>query len=242
MAEKKSRRIYAGYYNRYDGTLIYVARVVTDIDTGEEIVICQYANYSDTGEYYTITKKSFCERVERNGKMAYKYSRRTQQKIDYQRVQIQELNRMPEPKIRRPKPQLDEYDNRGYRRSKTYYAYAKDLCEHYLIDHRKHQLCIERKKYICISKAEFTAMTEDIVFLQQCLKTVLRDYNAFFKERFWDRLSIRKYAQAHNINRGSVDYIQKKMFTALAAELKARDEADGVCRLCDPNTAPKYWD
>lgn len=37
MAEKKSRRVYAGYYNRYDGNLIYVARVVTDIDTGEEI-------------------------------------------------------------------------------------------------------------------------------------------------------------------------------------------------------------
>jgi len=33
-----------------------------------------------------------------------------------------------------------------------------------------------------------------------------------------------------------VYYIQKKMFTALAAELKARDDADGVCHLCDPNT------
>ena len=242
MAEKKSRRVYAGYYNRYDGKLIYVARVIKDIDTGEEIVICQYANYSDTGEYYTITKASFCEQVECNGQMVNKYSRRTQQKIDYTRLLIQEENSMPEPKRRKPKDQLDEYDNRGYRRSKTYYAYAKDLCEHYLIDRRKQQLCIERKKYVCISQAEYTAMTEDIVFLQQCLKTVLQDYKTFFKERFWDRVSIRKYAQAHNINRGSVDYIQKKLFTALAAELKARDEADGVYRLCDPNTAPKYWD
>ncbi len=50
---RKNRRVYAGYYNRYDGKLIYVVRVVTEIDTGEEIVICQYANYSDTGEYYT---------------------------------------------------------------------------------------------------------------------------------------------------------------------------------------------
>ena len=120
MAEKKSRRVYAGYYNRYDGKLIYVARVVTDIDTGEEIVICQYANYSDTGEYYTITKESFCERIERNGEMIYKYSRRTQQKIDYQRIQSQEANNMPEPKQRKPKRQLNEYDNRGYRRSRTY--------------------------------------------------------------------------------------------------------------------------
>ena len=240
--KQHNRRVYAGYYKRYDGKLIYVARVVTDIDTGEEIVICQYANYSDTGEYYTITKESFCERIEQNGKMVYKYSRRTQQKIDCQRLQFQEQNGMPEPKRRRTKPQLDEYDNRGYRRSKTYYAYAKDLCEHYLLDCRKHQLCIAKKEYIFMSKAEFTAMTEDIIFLQQCLKTVLRDYNKYFKERFVDRLSIRKYAQEHNLNRGSVDYIQKKMFTALAAELKARDEADGKCRLCDPNTAPKYWD
>ena len=46
-----------------------------------------------------------------------------------------------------------------------------------------------------------------------------------------DGLSIRKYAQAHNLNRGSVDYIQKKLFSALAAELKARDVSDGRCRL-----------
>ena len=219
-----------------------MARVVTDIDTSEETVICQYANYSDTGEYYTITKTSFCEQIEWNGQMVNKYSRRTQQKIDRMRLLIQEENSMPEPKRRRRKDQLDEYDNRGYRRSKTYYAYAKDLCEHYLLDCRKHQLCTSKEKYVFISQAEFKAMTEDIIFLQQCLKTVLRDYNKFFKERFVDRLSIRKYAQAHNMNRGSVDYIQKKMFTALAAELKARDEADGVCRLCDPNTASKYWD
>ena len=241
MAEKKSRRVYAGYYNRYDGKLIYVARVVKDIDTGEDVVICQYANYSDTGEYYTITKASFCEQVEWNSQMVNKYSRRTQQKIDRMRLLIQEENSMPEPKRRTPKDRIDEYDNRGYRRSKTYYDYAKDLCEHYLLDCRKHQLCTSKEKYVFISQAEFKAMTEDIIFLQQCLKTVLRDYNKFFRERFVDRLSIRKYAQAHNMNRGSVDYIQKKLFTALAAELKARDEADGVCRLCDPNTASKYW-
>ena len=241
MAERKSRRVYAGYYNRYDGKLIYVARVVTDIDTGVETVICQYANYSDTGEYYTITKASFCEQIEWNGQMVNKYSRRTQQKIDRMRLLIQEENSMPEPKRRTPKDRIDEYDNRGYRRSKTYYDYAKDLCEHYLLDCRKHQLCTSKKEYVFISQAEFKAMTEDIIFLQQCLKTVLLDYNKYFKERFVNRLSIRKYAQVHNMNRGSVDYIQKKMFTALAAELKARDEADGVCRLCDPNTASKYW-
>ena len=59
-----------------------------------------------------------------------------------------------------------------------------------------------------------------------------------------DGLSIRKYAEAHQLNRGSVDYQQKKFFSALASLLKERDEAEGtwvvstvfrtlVCRLWD---------
>lgn len=46
-----------------------------------------------------------------------------------------------------------------------------------------------------------------------------------------DGLSVRKYAEAHNMNRGSVDHLNRKFITELAAALKARDEADGVCRL-----------
>ena len=47
-------------------------------------------------------------------------------------------------------------------------------------------------------------------------------------------LSIRKYAEAHQLNRGSVDYQQKKFFSALARLLKERDEAEGKCRLRQP--------
>ena len=46
-----------------------------------------------------------------------------------------------------------------------------------------------------------------------------------------DGLSIRRYAEAHQLNRGSVDYLQKKFFSALARLLKERDEAEGRCRL-----------
>ena len=38
-------------------------------------------------------------------------------------------------------------------------------------------------------------------------------------------------AEAHQLNRGSVDYQQKKFFSALARLLKERDEAEGTCRL-----------
>ena len=33
------------------------------------------------------------------------------------------------------------------------------------------------------------------------------------------------------MNRGSADYINKKIISELAAALKARDDSDGVCRL-----------
>ena len=44
-------------------------------------------------------------------------------------------------------------------------------------------------------------------------------------------MSIRKYAEEHEMNRGSADYINKKIISELAAALKARDDSDGVCRL-----------
>ena len=49
-----------------------------------------------------------------------------------------------------------------------------------------------------------------------------------------DGLSIRKYADTHQMNRGSVDYQQKRFFSALARLLKERDEAEGACRLLKP--------
>ena len=49
-----------------------------------------------------------------------------------------------------------------------------------------------------------------------------------------DGLSNRRYADAHQLNRGSVDYQQKQFFSALARLLKERDEAEGTCRLLKP--------
>ena len=87
------------------------------------------------------------------------------------------------------------------------------------------------KLAVGISKEDFRSLKEDLIFLQHCLKTVLQDYKSYFEERFVAGLSIRKYAQAHSLNRGSVDYLQKKFFTALAHELKERDEAQGKKRI-----------
>lgn len=75
MEEKSLKRVYAGYYTRWDKKRIYVVRVVKDIDTNDEIVICKDASFTkkDNEDYYTITKASFCEQVEVNGILQDKY-------------------------------------------------------------------------------------------------------------------------------------------------------------------------
>ena len=70
-----------------------------------------------------------------------------------------------------------------------------------------------------------------MLFINSCLKTTLKEFCDYFKERFYEEKSLRKYAEEHGINRGSADYIQKKLITALAENLEARDVADGECRL-----------
>lgn len=67
--------------------------------------------------------------------------------------------------------------------------------------------------------------------MDNAMKTVLVAHQGYFQERFVEGQSIRKYADAHQMNRGSVDYLQKKFFSALARLLKERDEAEGICRL-----------
>ena len=66
MAE---RRVFAGYYKRYDGKPIFVIRVLKDIDTGEAILVCKDASFSreDNEHYYLIRYASFCEQVEVDG-------------------------------------------------------------------------------------------------------------------------------------------------------------------------------
>lgn len=94
---------------------------------------------------------------------------------------------------------------------------------------------MNENRYAAISREDFAKLKEDLIFLNKALKTVLRDYKDYFQERFVQGLSIRKYAEAHQINRGSVDHQQKKFFSALAQLLKERDEAEGKCRLRPQN-------
>ena len=126
----------------------------------------------------------------------------------------------------------DEYAERAIRCSRTYYEYAKDICENYRMDLRRYKLIRERKQYIGISNREaYQAMCEDLAFAQQSLKTVLNDYADLFRKRFSEGLSIRKAADAMQQNRGVIERRQAALYRAFAQLLQQRDEADGVCRL-----------
>ena len=229
------RRICAGYYRRYDGKTVYVISTATDADTGEETVIWTAYPFADVPKYYTSNKKSFCSFVEVDGKRKAKYKRLTNMRISEAAIERLEDEGFRGPVRKRQRRQLEEeYDSRRYQQSLTYLTYAKDLCENYNFDRSKYRLCVKEKRFVAITKSNFAKLKEDLQFLDNVLKTVLVTYQGYFRDRFVDGLSIRKYAEAHQLNRGSVDYQQKKFFSALASLLKERDEAEGTCRLLKP--------
>ena len=229
------RRICAGYYRRYDGKVVYVISTATDADTGEETVIWTSYPFADVPRYCTSSKKSFCAFVKVDGERKAKYKRQINMKISAAAIERLEDEGFRGPVRKRHRRQLDEeYDSREYQQSLTYHAYAKELCENYTFDWNKYHLCVKEKRYAAITRSDFAKLKDDLQFLDNALKTILSEYRDYFRERFVDGLSIRKYAEAHQLNRGSVDYLQKKFFSALARLLKERDEADGKCRLRKP--------
>ena len=203
-------------------------------DTGEAIVVCKGASFSreDNEHYYLIRYTSFCEQVEVDGVLRDKYVRQTRREIDEGTVREVYEDGFPEPKSKPFTYVDDEYAERAIRCSRTYYEYAKDICENYRMDLRRYKLIRERKQYIGISNREaYQAMCEDLAFAQQSLKTVLNDYANLFRKRFSEGLSIRKAADAMQQNRGVIERRQAALYRAFAQLLQQRDEADGVCRL-----------
>ena len=229
------RRICAGYYRRYDGKVVYVISTATDDDTGEETIIWTAYPFAETPKYYTSSKKSFCAFAEMDGERKAKYKRLMNMKVSAAAIERLEDEGFRGPARKRQRRQLEEeYDSREYQQSLSYLAYAKDLCENYNFDRSKYRLCIKEKRFSAITRSDFAKLKEDLQFLDNAMKTVLAEYRDYFQERFVEGLSIRKYAVAHQLNRGSVDYLQKKFFSALALLLKERDEAEGKCRLRKP--------
>lgn len=54
MGKQHNRRIFAGFYKRYDGKFIYVVAVVPDVDTGEQVVIFHEGIDACECKYYSL--------------------------------------------------------------------------------------------------------------------------------------------------------------------------------------------
>lgn len=225
------RRIYAGYYRRYDGKVIYVVTIAKDADTDEDVVIWTPNVYSDKRAYYTMSKRSFCDCVFVDGVLQPKFKRQTQMRITASAIENFEEDGFVRPVRKADAHTEDGYDDWHRPCASSYHAYAKKLCEEYRFSRAKYALCVKEKRYIGISREDFQELKSDLLFLQNCPRTALSDYASYFGERFVKGMSIRKYAQAHSLNRGSVDHLQRKFFAALARALRERDEADGRNRL-----------
>lgn len=159
------KRVFAGYYKRYDGKRIYVVRVVKDIDTGEAVVICKDASFIREGneEYYTIGLESFCEQVNVDGIFKDKYIRQTRREVEPEMIGEVTEDGFPEPK-RKPFVYIPcEQDERHIRRSRTYYEYAKDICENYRMDLRRYKLIRERKR---------TSVYQAVKLIKPCARTL----------------------------------------------------------------------
>ena len=232
MGKQHDRRIFAGFYKRYDGLLVYVVTVAKNANTEEPTVVFHHVNYAENTQYFTMSKQSFCEMVEIDGEYVDKFVRQTQMKITELKIEFLQNDGFEGPKRKKYTKILpDPYIVRFYRTEETYEDYAKDICDNYDSDLQKYKLCMEEKRYIGILKSDFPKLKEDLAYIGTCLKTVMKDYKEYFQERYIEHKSIRKYAADHNMNRGSVEYLQRKFITALANALRMRDESDGKCRL-----------
>ena len=59
------KRVFSGFYTRYDGKPIFVVRVLKDIDTDESIVVCKDASFAkeDNEHYYLIRYTWKCQEM-----------------------------------------------------------------------------------------------------------------------------------------------------------------------------------
>ena len=228
LLPKKPRRIFAGYYKRYDGMSFYVIDVVKDLETGGDVVICKMDSYRNE-EYFTLTREAFCQKVDYNGKKMKKYFR-VNKRDKISELQLEEIADAGYPTTKRYTSKIDR--THYPRHQKTYEAYAKDICKWYKNDLMYYKMSVKEKRVLGFKdKKDFLAVKEDLKFLDSCLRTTLKEYAVYFKGRFEEGKSIRKYAEEHSMNRGSVAYIQKKLIAALSKLLEERDRADDKSRL-----------
>ena len=230
------RKIYAGYYRRYDRQAFYVVTEATDYNTGEETVIMQEYSLVSTKPYITMPKRSFCEMVALpDGRIVDKFTRDPSIHVSDYFIDCLEQKGLRGPIRHNKQEEESEYTARSYQSSQTYYEYAKDIIDHYIVDRKRLDLCLRTRRLIGLRDMDdFRKLKSDVLFFERMMQSFLSGYHDFFDDRFRKKQSIRRYAAEHNLNRGSVNYLQKKFYAAFAEQLSIRDKADNTCRLLPP--------
>ena len=240
--ERKGEKVKPGIYRVYNGSPVEVIMMVPEPETGKEFVICKKWRFVRNKDYFVVSKEKFYSEVEdKYGQkhQLYRYDDSYEEQLS-NLEDIEEDGFNVRERIIRMEKKAHRFDDtylksRRLRSSPSYTEYAKDILFHNTKDEARVRLCRSEKKYVGIKKEDYNILVSDLKFLDICLKGPLAPFADFINERFGEEpKSIREYAAAHDINRGSVEHIQRKLVRTFAEELQKRDEADGIKRIREP--------
>jgi len=210
MAKEKKQSLKRGKYESADGKKVFVLDVALNEATGEETVLFYIDNGAQrlrvlSREMFENKYTVFKLRVPRREAKSYLFTY-----DDFK-------SSVPKPREFKPQP--------------SYLDYAKYIIANYAADRRLLDMGKRQKKLVGLRLQDAVMISADHDFLHDCLSNLLSEYKDFVKGCFFDGQSIREYAAAHNLNRGSVEYLRKKFFRDFAYLLERRDKTEDIVRI-----------
>ena len=210
MSKEKKPSLKRGKYESADGKKVFVLDVALNEATGEQMVLY----YIDNGaQRLRVLPRELFEKKY----TVFKLMIRRREAKSYLFNDYDFKSSIPKP--------------REFRSQPSYLEYAKYIIANYAEDRRLLEMGKQQKKLVGLRLQDSVIISSDHEFLYDCLKNLLSEYKEFVTGCFFDGQSIREYAAAHNLNRGSVEYMRKKFFRDFAYLLEQRDKAEGRIRI-----------
>lgn len=210
MSKEKKPSLKRGKYESADGKKVFVLDIALNEATGEQMVLF----YNDNGaqRLRVLSREQF-----ENKYTVFHLMVRRREAKSYLFTYDNFKSSIPKP--------------REFKPQSSYLEYAKYIIANYAEDRRLLELGKQQKKLVGLRFEDMVIISGDHEFLYYCLSNLLSEYKDLVKGCFFDGQSIREYAAAHNLNRGSVEYLQKKFFQDFAYLLEQRDKTEGIIRI-----------
>ena len=210
MSNEKRPSLKRGKYESADGKKVFVTDVALNEATGKQMVLF----YIDNGaqRLRVLSREQFESKY-----TVFKLMVRRREAKSYLFNDYDFKSSIPKPREFKPQP--------------SYLEYAKYIIANYAEDHRLLEMGRQQKKLVGLRLEDKIIISGDHEFLYDCLSNLLSEYKDFVKGCLFDGLSIREYASAHNLNRGSVEYLRNKFFRDFAYLLEQRDKTEGMIRI-----------